>query len=134
MNTLERLVQMILRGQADKFKTIMQEELQNRASVLLERMYKEESRALLNSLETEIIASSEPKSAVITEHSSFKPQSLYQLKDGGIGILTEQEQEMIGKLHQSLNKDNREKLEKLISESQEAFNRILKLAKTQFKK
>jgi hypothetical protein len=44
------------------------------------------------------------------------------------------EREMVGKLHESLNNDNKERMVKLLSESQESFNRILKLAKAQNKK
>jgi len=43
MNTAARLVQMILRGNADKFKRVLQEELEYRASIILEKLYKQEN-------------------------------------------------------------------------------------------
>lgn len=130
-----RLVNMILRGHADKFKTILQEELRERAATLMEEVYKLESIKILEIMET---ATSSPimektKQELKPTTPKFVPESTYQLRDGGIGILNSEEKNLITKLYESLNNDNKERLVKLLSESQESFNRVLKLAKTQTK-
>ena len=130
-----RLVNMILRGHADKFKTILQEELQERAAILMEEVYRLESAKILETLESATPSpvleqtKLEPKPTT----SKFIPESTYQLRDGGIGILNSEEKTLVTKLYESLNTDNKERLVKLLSESQESFNRVLKLAKTQTK-
>jgi len=131
MNTAARLVQMILRGNADKFKRVLQEELEYRASIILEKLYKQENLNILeNSINCDNLTDNPGKSEITEEiNTEFTPQSTYQLKDGNLAILTKEEQELIFKLHKNLNKDNKERMEKLITESQESFNRILKMAK-----
>ena len=62
-------------------------------------------------------------------HRDFTAESSYQLRDGSVGVLNETQQESVGKLYKSLNTDNRQRLVKLLAESQESFNRILNLAK-----
>lgn len=134
MNIPVRLVNMILRGHADKFKTILQEELQERASIIMEEIYRLEASKLLEQLEpiiTEIKEPTTPKEPAKTD--TFIPESAYQLRDGGLGILNSQEKVLVSKLYESLNTDNRKRMVKLLSESQESFNRVLKLAKTQIK-
>jgi len=130
-----RLVNMILRGHADKFKSILQEELQERASVLMEELYRIESSKILESIEPvktqQITEKTQPEAKETTK--KFIPESTYQLRDGGLGILNTEEKGLITKLYESLNNDNKERLVKLLSESQESFNRILKLAKSQIK-
>jgi len=130
-----RLVNMILRGYADKFKTILQEELNERASIIMEEIYRLEATKVLE--QVNIAKNKEIKEQIEIKTKpapqKFVPESTYQLRDGGIGILNSSEQELISKLHESLNNDNRERMVKLLSESQESFNRILKLAKSQIK-
>jgi hypothetical protein len=134
MSTTKRLVEMILRGHPDKFKSILQEELRYRAAGLMEKIYKEESKKILEILE-ETVAVPKKQEVVPTQVKDiFVPESAYKLKDGNMGILTEEEAQMVSKLYENLNNDNKERLKKLISESQEAFNRILKLARAQYKK
>ena len=48
MSTAQRLVQMILRGKPDQFNTIIKEYLNERASVMMEQVYLEESKNILN--------------------------------------------------------------------------------------
>ena len=135
MNTSERLLRMILRGHADKFKTVLQEELNERASVLLEQLYRIESEKVLKI--TESLAPVKPEAKPVNpvkKQPSFFPESAYNLRDGNVGILTDTERHMVAKLHESLNNDNKERVVKLLSESQESFNRVLKLAKDHNKK
>jgi hypothetical protein len=136
MSTTNRLIHMVLRGHADKFKTILHEELQERASVIMEEIYRLESGKILQQLDAVIPAPIKeqvisPKTEIKTP--KFLPESTYQLRDGGIGILNQTERELVSKLYESLNNDNKERLVKLLSESQESFNKVLKLAKTQAK-
>jgi hypothetical protein len=134
MSIPEKLVTMILRGHADKFKAILQEELQHRASIIMEEIYRIETGKLLENVEkvvpTAVVSTPKPTPVFV----KFLPESAYKLRDGNIGILSPVEREMVGKLHESLNNDNKERMVKLLSESQESFNRILKLAKAQNKK
>ena len=134
MSIPEKLVTMILRGHADKFKAILQEELQHRASIIMEEIYRIETGKLLESVEKVVPTAvvSTPKLTPVSV--KFLPESAYKLRDGNIGILSPVEREMVGKLHESLNNDNKERMVKLLSESHESFNRILKLAKAQNKK
>lgn len=138
MSTSKRLVQMILRGQADKFKNVLQEELKERAGLILEELYKNQSSVILDSIveEAAVITVSNQENSTpnnTIKEEKFIPQSTYKLKDGGIGILTDAEKTVVSKLYESLNNNNKERMVKLLSESQESFNRILKLAKSQNK-
>jgi len=128
MSTANRLVQMILRGKPDQFNTVIKEYLNDRASIMMEQVYLEESKNILKLLEPIQIQleSLKPEPIVMTQ---FVPENSYQLRDGAVGILTESQQDSVGKLYKSLNTDNRQRLVKLLSESQESFNRILNLAK-----
>jgi hypothetical protein len=133
MSTAQRLVQMILRGKPDQFNTIIKEYLNERASIMMEQVYLEESKNILEIIKP-IQAQLElpkPESVPVTQ---FIPENSYQLRDGAVGILNETQQEAVGKLHKSLNTDNRQRLVKLLSESQESFNRVLNLAKIESKK
>ena len=133
MSTAQRLVQMILRGKPDQFNTIIKEYLNERASVMMEQVYLEESKNILEIIKP-IQAQLElpkPESVSVTQ---FIPENSYQLRDGAVGILNETQQEAVGKLYKSLNTDNRQRLVKLLSESQESFNRVLNLAKIESKK
>lgn len=181
MSTPNRLVQMILRGKPDQFTTVIKEYLNDRASVMMEQVYLEESKNILKLIEpiqSELNEAREPnvqcmrcdaKKHVNTggyqwksgkskcscggsldqippeedkkvkadypaysgpgKQRDFTAESSYQLRDGAVGILTESQQDSVGKLYKSLNTDNRQRLVKLLSESQESFNRVLNLAK-----
>ena len=128
MSTPIRLVEMILRGKKDQFNTVIKEYLNDRASVMMEQIYLEQSKNILKLIEPiqEQLKEIVPEPVTI---SVFVAESSYQLRDGGIGVLTETQQDSVGKLYKSLNTDNRQRLVKLLSESQESFNRILNLAK-----
>jgi hypothetical protein len=128
MSTSIRLVEMILRGKKDQFNTVIKEYLNDRASVMMEQIYLEQSKNILKLIEPiqEQLKEIVPEPVTI---SVFVAESSYQLRDGGIGVLTETQQDSVGKLYKSLNTDNRQRLVKLLSESQESFNRILNLAK-----
>ena len=133
MSTAQRLVQMILRGKPDQFNTIIKEYLNERASVMMEQVYLEESKNILEiikPIQTQLELS-KPEPVPVTQ---FIPENSYQLRDGAVGILNEFQQESVGKLYKSLNTDNRQRLVKLLSESQESFNRVLNLAKIESKK
>jgi len=130
MSTTNRLVKMVLRGKPDQFNTIIKEYLNDRASIMMEQIYLEQGKNILKLLEPIQNQLNESKTSLILPTlSGFIPESSYQLRDGGIGVLTENQQESVGKLYKSLNNDNRQRLIKLLSESQESFNRILNLAK-----
>ena len=133
MSTAQRLVQMILRGKPDQFNTIIKEYLNERASVMMEQVYLEESKNILEIIKPiqAQLELSKPEQVPVTQ---FVPENSYQLRDGAVGILTETQQEAVGKLYKSLNTDNRQRLVKLLSESQESFNRVLNLAKIESKK
>ena len=134
MNTPARLLKMILRGEADKFKSVLQEELADRASTLMEQLYRIESQNILNSVKS--CVTEQPVKPVKQEPKQYQffPENTYSLRDGNIGILTESERHLVAKLHENLNNDSKERLVKLLSETQESFNKVLKLAKTQNKR
>jgi len=133
MSTAQRLVQMILRGKPDQFNTIIKEYLNERASIMMEQVYLEESKNILETMKP-IQAQLESLKLEPVPVTQFIPKNSYQLRDGAVGILNETQQEAVGKLYKSLNTDNRQRLVKLLSESQESFNRVLNLAKIESKK
>ena len=133
MSTAQRLVQMILRGKPDQFNTIIKEYLNERASIMMEQVYLEESKNILEIIKP-IQAQLELSKPELVPVTQFIPENSYQLRDGAVGILNETQQEAVGKLYKSLNTDNRQRLVKLLSESQESFNRVLNLAKIESKK
>ena len=133
MSTTQRLVQMILRGKPDQFNTIIKEYLNERASIMMEHVYLEESKNILETIKP-IQAQLESLKPELVPVTQFIPENSYQLRDGAVGILNESQQESVGKLYKSLNTDNRQRLLKLLSESQESFNRVLNLAKIESKK
>lgn len=105
MSTLNRLLTMVLRGKRDQFNTVLQEELKQRASLILERLYKTEAE---NALKCPAVKQTIPENAV---------------------KLSENDQIAISKLYESLNTGNKERMLKLMSESQESVNRVLHLAR-----
>jgi len=133
MSTAQRLVQMILRGKPDQFNTIIKEYLNERASIMMEQVYLEKSKNILETIKPIQAQLELPKPEPVSV-TQFVPENSYQLRDGAVGILNETQQEAVGKLYKSLNTDNRQRLVKLLSESQESFNRVLNLAKIESKK
>jgi len=135
MNTVVRLVEMILRGKTDQFKTVMKEELEQRTSILMEKLYKMESEALLEQIQETANTEVDVAPVILKKDPvpQFVPESTYYLKDGNIGIVKESEKALISKLYEKLNSMNKERLVKLLSESKQSFNRVLNLAKNENK-
>ena len=127
---------MILRGRNDQFQAILGEELRERTATLMESMYRDESKKLLESIvkpaNTPVFVKVEVPKQAVFEKIMF--EKTYQLKDGNIGSLNEEDREMVSKLYKNLNNDNKERMVKLLSESQETFNRVLNLARLENKK
>jgi len=135
MTTPKRLVEMILRGKNQQFRTVLSEELRERAAVLMEKIYRNETKTLLEFVAPLAVSSApieKQEKQQITE--TFYAEKVYQLKDGNVGVLAEEDQEMVSKLYKNLNNENKERMVKLLSESQESFNRVLNLAKVENKK
>jgi len=135
MSTPKRLVEMILRGKNKQFHTVLSEELRERAAALMEKIYRNETKTLLEcvvSLTNTSIQVEKEEKQPITE--TFYAEMAYQLKDGNVGVLAEEDREMVSKLYKNLNNDNKERMVKLLSESQETFNRVLNLARLENKK
>jgi hypothetical protein len=135
MTTPQRLVEMILRGKNEQFHTVLSEELRERAATLMEKIYRNETKTLLESVAPLMIPSTSintQEKKQITE--TFYVEKAYQLKDGNVGVLAEEDREMVSKLYKNLNNENKERMVKLLSESQESFNRVLNLAKVENKK
>ena len=72
MSTTKRLVEMILRGHPDKFKSILQEELRYRAAGLMEKIYKEESKKILEILEETVAVPKKTRSSTDTGKRYFR--------------------------------------------------------------
>ena len=137
MSTPQRLVDMILRGKNSQFNTVLGEELRERASVLMEKLYREETKKLLEFAAQTVT----PPPVVAAVNEEVQPQTeiayiepRYQLKDGNIGILAESDRKLVSELYKNLNNENKERMVKLLSESQETFNRVLNLARLENKK
>jgi uncharacterized phage infection (PIP) family protein YhgE len=129
MSTLNRLLQMVLRSKSDQFNRVLQEELRERAASLVEALYRKENKNILKNINvTELTEQVNPVISVKSEEN-YSISSLLQLRDGTTMELTETQIADISKLHKSLNTDNKERMIKLLSESQESVNRILNLAR-----
>jgi hypothetical protein len=134
MNTPNRLVDMILRGKSDQFKTVMIEELRERAAILMESLFKTESKSILNTQSQEPVKQIKEETVIAPILvPQFQPQNSYQLKDGNIGVLDADQRQMVSELYKKLNNDNKQRMVKLLSESKESFNRVLNLAKIERK-
>lgn len=135
MTTSKRLVEMILNSKNDQFRTVLNEELRERTAIIMEKMYKNQTKKLLETATkfTTIISSVKLQENLQNIKSVYIDKT-YQLKDGGLGVLSEQDREMVSKLYKNLNNDNKERMVKLLSESQETFNRVLNLARLENKK
>ena len=134
MNTPNRLVDMILRGKSDQFKTVMIEELRERAAILMESLFKTESKSILNTQSQEPVKQIKEETVIAPILvPQFQPQNSYQLKDGNIGVLDADQRQMVSELYKKLNNDNKQRMVKLLSESKESFNRVLNLAKIEKK-
>jgi hypothetical protein len=118
---------MILRGDTNKFKNIMEEALTDRATTIMESLYKEQSKAIVNEIKTEILPPVPVTKSVTSEISPIC--EVYVTKDGKTISLTKEQVESVTKLYKNLNNSNKERLLKLLSESEDSINRIIKLAK-----
>lgn len=127
MNHLERAINFILRGDSIKFKNILQESLQDRAAVLMEQIYRNTSQDLLKILNNTAESTQLNNPPIITE--DVKISSVYHTKDGNVVQLSEEQVQSITKLYKNLNTSSKERLLKLLSESEQAINRIVNLAK-----
>lgn len=134
MNTPQRLVDMILRGKNSQFNTVLSEELRERSSVLMEKLYREETKNLLEQVAQVLPVSVTPVKEEVQQPEAFFVESRYQLKDGNVGLLAESDRKLVSELYKTLNNENKERMSKLLSESQETFNRVLNLARLENKK
>lgn len=132
MNTKKRLIEFVLHGNPDKFKTVLKEEITNRATDFVYNLMLNERQSLLTKIKNN--KTHEQPVVPIQENNKFYPDSSYRLKDGNVGILDHKDRENISKLYENLNNNNKERLLKLLSESQQSFNRIIKLANLESKK
>lgn len=126
MNHLNKAINMILRGDLNKFKNIIEESLVERTTIMMESLYKQESKNVLNNV-LEITNFKVP----VTEQKQEQfviPQS-YTTKDGKSVSLTEEQINNVSKLYKNLNNNSRERLVRLLYESEESLNRIINLAK-----
>ena len=128
MKTSKRLMEMVLRGKNVQFKNILEEELQERAAILMEAVFKKEAEKCVHTpvLPVKITESVELAPKVLVENTI---NSVLVLKDGNTVKLTESQVNDISKLYKNLNNDNKERMVKLLSESIESVNRILKIAR-----
>ena len=125
---------MILRGKNSQFNTVLSEELRERASVLMEKLYREETKNLLEQVTQVLPVSIAPVKEEVQQPEVFFVESRYQLKDGNVGLLAESDRKLVSELYKTLNNENKERMSKLLSESQETFNRVLNLARLENKK
>ena len=131
MNPLTKAINMILRGNDSGFKSILNEALADRAALILETIYKQNSKDILKQLqELQINSSLNTENSVLNE---FKVPSSFTTKDGKHISLTPEQTEKISKLYENLNNSSKERLIKLLTESEEAVNRILNLSKIERK-
>jgi hypothetical protein len=125
---------MILRGKNSQFNTVLSEELRERSSVLMEKLYREETKNLLEQVAQVLPVSVTPVTEEVQQPEAFFVESRYQLKDGNVGLLAESDRKLVSELYKTLNNENKERMSKLLSESQETFNRVLNLARLENKK
>jgi len=133
MSTSKRLIEFVLNEQPDKFKTVLKEQITDRMVDSIYRLSLQERKDLFKNT---IQLDNKPKLQETTQEivSEFYPEAKYTLKDGNIGILNSEERKNVSKLYENLNNGNKERMVKLLSESQESFNRVLKLANLESKK
>lgn len=133
MSTSKRLIEFVLNEQPDKFKTVLKEQITDRMVDSIYRLSLQERKDLFKNT---IQLDNKPELQEIVQEtvSEFYPEAKYTLKDGNIGILNSEERKNVSKLYENLNNGNKERMVKLLSESQESFNRVLKLANLESKK
>ena len=133
MSTSKRLIEFVLNEQPDKFKTVLKEQITDRMVDSIYRLSLQERKDLFKNT---IQLDNKPELQEIVQEtvSEFYPEAKYTLKDGNIGILNLEERKNVSKLYENLNNGNKERMVKLLSESQESFNRVLKLANLESKK
>jgi len=129
MNPLIKAINMVLRGNKDVFKTILEEALEDRASSLLEQIYKENSKNILKELASFQYTDTQEK----PENVPIDIPASFTTKDGIFINLTPEQVDGISKLYENLNNNSKERLLKLLTESGEAVNRILNLSKIERK-
>lgn len=129
MKITKRIIESVLHDNPDKFKTVLKEEIKNRANDALYDTFLSESENILNLFKQVKVCEETNNPAPEHTTNAFYPNKMYKLKDGNVGILEINEQEMISKLYENLNNDNKERMVKLLSESRDSFNRVLKLAR-----
>ena len=133
MSTSKRLIEFVLNEQPDKFKTVLKEQITDRMVDSIYRLSLQERKDLFkNTIEPDNKSELQETTQEIV--SEFYPEAKYTLKDGNIGILNSEERKNVSKLYENLNNGNKERMVKLLSESQESFNRVLKLANLESKK
>lgn len=131
MNPLSKAISMILRGDFDKFKTILQEALEDRAGLVLQEIYKESSKTILS--EYQVVQESLKTELSVNSTNTPEIPSSFTTKDGIHVTLTPEQITGIIKLYENLNNNSKERLLKLLTESEEAVNRILNLTKIERK-
>ena len=131
MNPTSKAINMILRGDKDKFKNLMEEIIQDRVATLLENFYKETSKSILETIKLDTVLSKVENNTPIKEQIQIP--SSFTTKDGIHVVLTEEQIIKITKLYENLNNNSKERLLKLLTESGDAVNRILNLSKIERK-
>jgi hypothetical protein len=133
MSTNKRLIEFVLNEQPDKFKTVLKEQITDRMVDSIYRLSLQERKDLFNNT-IKLVNKPDLQETTHEIISEFYPEAKYTLKDGNIGILNSEERKNVSKLYENLNNGNKERMVKLLSESQESFNRVLKLANLESKK
>ena len=100
----------------------------------MEKLYREETKNLLEQVTQVLPVSVAPVKEEVQQPEAFFVESRYQLKDGNVGLLAESDRKLVSELYKTLNNENKERMSKLLSESQETFNRVLNLARLENKK
>lgn len=132
MSVSKRLLRFVLSEEPDKFKTVLKEQIVSKVVDGIHEFSLQERKNLFKNIK---LPNTVNVSVLVQESTNtFYPESKYNLKDGNIGILNLEEQKNVSKLYESLNTSNKERMVKLLSESQESFNRVLKLANIESKK
>ena len=112
MNTHKRLIEFVLHGHPDKFKSVLKEEITNRAVDFLYNKTLLEKQSIFDQIKN-VSSCSTPK-PLKEATIPFYPEASYELKDGNIGILGSEERGNISKLYENLNNDNRKLMIKLL--------------------
>jgi len=133
MNHEHRAVKNLFLNDHRKFKTIVSETIKDRASVLLEDLYKRVSKNLWNTIK------SAPEIEIIEETPSIIeeieiPKGTFILKDGTSVRVDSLDQYNLLKLYENLNTNGKERFKKVLFESKTGFDRLINLARIESKK